>query len=365
MEFGKLIGTFFLQPLLWLGVLWTFINYFLRIKNDRKDFRIALNKDNFEIRHFIKKGISWGVICSVISFLVGVLIPMKLIFMYELLASIALIFIRKVDFSTIPLFIIGMIALFQKSEYLPSILILIGLNYCVKRQLISDQGSIWLSPHVVVNNRRQRKIVQYSWSEFTVLPLILYIPGKEMGQFFHLLPLITFGHLRFNFFILPFFVGSVGLVNKVIISQRIVDYQKQNTILSLFSFTLAIIALILPQLRVLLFGIMILSIVGIHCYQLVKKNKMHSQYGETSEGIRVIAIRPETPAAKMNLNPGDVILTCNNQPVQNENQFYQALQLNSAYCHLKVKTPNGDLKITESAIYKDSPYELGIVQFTN
>lgn len=364
MEFGKLIGTFLLQPLLWLGVLWTFVSYSLRMKNDRQDFKVALNKDNFEIRHFLKKGILWGVICSIISFSVGIIIPMKLIFLYEILASIAVLFIQKIDLSTLPLFIIGIIEAFYNSKYLPFILILLGLNYWVKRQLINDQSSIWLSPHIVINNRRQRKIVQYSWSEFTVLPLFLYIPGKETRHFFHCLPLITLGHVHFSLFVLPFFVGSAGLISKLVISQQMKNAKKQNMILSLFSFIFAIIALI-TKLKVLVFGITIVLVIGMHCYQFIKSAGKHSRYGENSEGVLVIAIRPETPAAKMSLNPGDIILTCNNQPVQNENQFYQALQLNSAYCHLKVKSLNGDLKITESAIYNDSPYELGIVQFTD
>ena len=47
MEFLKLIGTFLIQPLLWLGILWTGVCYALRIRSDRRNFKIALNKDCF------------------------------------------------------------------------------------------------------------------------------------------------------------------------------------------------------------------------------------------------------------------------------------------------------------------------------
>lgn len=365
MEFCKLIGTFFIQPLLWLGIGWTFVSYLLRIKSDRKNFKVALNKDYFEIRHFLKKGLLWGIVCSLISLLVGTFLPMKSVILYEILASITVLFVQRVDLSTIPIFIVGVVTMFCSPQYLPSILILLGLNYLVKQRLIGDQSAIWLSPHIVINNRRQRKIVHYSWSEFTVLPLFLYIPGNGTEKILHFWPLITFGDVHLSLFVLPFFVGSVGLVDKSIIDQKIIGEKKQIGLLSLFSLAFAVIAFIFPHLRILVFELMIILTVGMHCYRVIQKIGMHSQYGETSEGIRVISIRPGTPAEKMNLHPGDIILTCNGHPVQNENQFYQALQLNSAYCHLKVKTLNGDLKITESAIYKDSPYELGIVQFTS
>ena len=60
---------------------------------------------------------------------------------------------------------------------------------------------------------------------------------------------------------------------------------------------------------------------------------------------------------------GDVILTCNNRVVNSEEEFYQALQLNSAYCHVKVRTYEGDLRIAESAIFMDSPHEIGLILF--
>jgi len=33
------------------------------------------------------------------------------------------------------------------------------------------------------------------------------------------------------------------------------------------------------------------------------------------------------------------------------------------YCHLRVKTQSGDIKITESAIFEDSPHNLGVMTF--
>ncbi|MEG0496850.1 MAG: PDZ domain-containing protein, partial [Carnobacterium sp.] len=79
------------------------------------------------------------------------------------------------------------------------------------------------------------------------------------------------------------------------------------------------------------------------------------------EGLKVIAVRPDTPAEKMNIIVGDTLISCNNQELETEDDFYQALSKNSVYCHLKVKGPDGELRLTETALYADSPHEIGIV----
>ena len=76
-----------------------------------------------------------------------------------------------------------------------------------------------------------------------------------------------------------------------------------------------------------------------------------------------MAVRQDTPAQKMGLEPGDIILECNKQHVTTENELYEALQDNAAYCRMKVRTYDGQLKLAESAIYSDSPHEIGLVLF--
>ncbi len=44
-------------------------------------------------------------------------------------------------------------------------------------------------------------------------------------------------------------------------------------------------------------------------------------------------------------------------------ELYEALQKSPAYCRLKVKNFEGELKLAESAIYADSPHEIGLVLF--
>lgn len=74
----------------------------------------------------------------------------------------------------------------------------------------------------------------------------------------------------------------------------------------------------------------------------------------------MIGIQPGTPAAKMDLDVGDVILTVNGIQVTNEDQFYRAISTSPTYCRFKVRDRNDQLKMTESAIFKNSPHEIGV-----
>nr|WP_321316102.1 PDZ domain-containing protein [uncultured Ligilactobacillus sp.] len=363
MEIIKVIGEFFIQPLLWLGILYTLLLYQLRIKNERNNFRIAINKDWYEIRHFVKKGLVWGLILSIFSVIIGIFIPIKYVFIYEIFAMVSMLFLPVIDLSALPLYILGVIS-YQHGEISSSIfMLLLSLNYFMKAHLTGKNDKIWFSPRER-QGKRGRRIVQYCFHELTVLPLLILIPGNLVSNF-KFIPLIHFGELKFSFFILPFFVGSVGKIFKETAKNALEYYRKQNMLMCLIAFAGFIIGTIFPKSSLVLTIFILLASVWMIFKRKKKDEKSNQWYVETNMGIRIVAIRPDTPAAKMNLEPGDIILNCNGRHVTNENQFYAALQLNSAYCHLKLKTFNGDLKIAEGAIYNDSPYELGIVLFQN
>jgi len=103
---------------------------------------------------------------------------------------------------------------------------------------------------------------------------------------------------------------------------------------------------------------------------ILAQHRYHDQhqqfwFSDTDQGVRVIGLRPNTPADKLNLSIGDVILECNRQPVHSEAQFYAALLTSPTYVHLKVRNVQQQLIITETAIYNGAPHELGIVLFTD
>ncbi|WP_439645401.1 PDZ domain-containing protein [Lacticaseibacillus nasuensis] len=100
---------------------------------------------------------------------------------------------------------------------------------------------------------------------------------------------------------------------------------------------------------------------GVNAMSLYLGNNYISR---TDLGVRLIAVQPGTPAAKMHLQAGDIVLTCNGRAVRDAASLYAAIQTQPTYCRLKVQRFDGALELTETAIFQGAPHELGMITFT-
>ena len=370
----KLIGSYLLTPVLWLGILYVIISYNQRINKERKQFRVAINKDFYEGRNFIKYGLFFFVMGSLISMILGLTLPTNSVYIYQILVVLAFLIN---GFSTtsmllvmtaagilelvVPRFITFFGDVFPEISG-PSWLLLIFISILADYYLTRNMKKHPLSPRIK-SGKRGRNIATYLGRETIVFPLLVLIPSGTLSSTLNFWPVFNIGNQKFSLILFPIFIStSVKVIKRA--KERVIQDKLKNTEL-LLGLTFILIVLTKFMSRLFLISLIILTVVSIFFeIKLRKKEKdANSWYVETDEGIRIISVQPETPAAKMKLQPGDVILTCNNRVVNSEEEFYQALQLNSAYCHVKVRTYEGDLRIAESAIFMDSPHEIGLILF--
>ena len=370
----KLIGSYLLTPVLWLGILYVIISYNQRINKERKQFRVAINKDFYEGRNFIKYGLFFFVMGSLISMILGLTLPTNSVYIYQIL--IVLAFLIN-GFSTtsmllvmtaagilelvVPRFITFFGDVFPEISG-PSWLLLIFISILADYYLTRNMKKHPLSPRIK-SGKRGRNIATYLGRETVVFPLLALIPSGTLSSTLNFWPVFNIGNQKFSLILFPIFIStSVKVIKRA--KERVIQDKLKNTEL-LLGLTFVLIVLTKFMSKLFLISLIILTVVSIFLeIKLRKKEKnANSWYVETDEGIRIISVQPETPAAKMKLQPRDVILTCNNRVVNSEEEFYQALQLNSAYCHVKVRTYEGDLRIAESAIFMDSPHEIGLILF--
>lgn len=370
----KLIGSYLLTPVLWLGILYVIISYNQRINKERKQFRVAINKDFYEGRNFIKYGLLFFVIGSLISMILGLTLPTNSVYIYQILVVLAFLIN---GFSTtsmllvmtaagilelvVPRFITFFGDVFPEISG-PSWLLLIFISILADYYLTRNMKKHPLSPKIK-SGKRGRNIATYLGRETVVFPLLALIPSGTLSSTLNFWPVFNIGNQKFSLILFPIFIStSVKVIKRA--KERVIQDKLKNIEL-LLGLTFVLIVLTKFMSKLFLISLIILTVVSIFIeIKLRKKEKdADSWYVETDEGIRIISVQPETPAAKMKLQPGDVILTCNNRVVNSEEEFYQALQLNSAYCHVKVRTYEGDLRIAESAIFMDSPHEIGLILF--
>ncbi len=370
----KLIGSYLLTPVLWLGILYVIISYNQRINKERKQFRVAINKDFYEGRNFIKYGLFFFVIGSLISMILGLTLPTNSVYIYQILVVLAFLIN---GFSTTSMLLVmtaaGILELVVPrfitffGDVFPEIsgsswLLLIFISLLADYYLTRNMKKHPLSPRIK-SGKRGRNIATYLGRETVVFPLLALIPSGTLSSTLNFWPVFNIGNQKFSLILFPIFIStSVKVIKRA--KERVIQDKLKNTEL-LLGLTFVLIVLTKFMSKLFLISLIILTVVSIFLeIKLRKKEKdANSWYVETDEGIRIISVQPETPAAKMKLQPGDVILTCNNRVVNSEEEFYQALQLNSAYCHVKVRTYEGDLRIAESAIFMDSPHEIGLILF--
>ncbi|RKD21821.1 hypothetical protein BEP19_14500 [Ammoniphilus oxalaticus] len=82
---------------------------------------------------------------------------------------------------------------------------------------------------------------------------------------------------------------------------------------------------------------------------------------QLGEGAVVLAVFPDTPAAKMGITSGDVLMKVNDQPITSSKDLYPALQLNSAFCKMEVRNIEGHMKYAQRAVYEGEHHQLGLI----
>lgn len=379
MQFLTNIVLFFVQPLFLVGILMTFFSYQLRLKNERQNFRIAIDRDFYEGRHFIKHGALFFIIGSIFALVFGLALPPQTLILYQIIALIALLFVDHSDLSLAAVLVTGVITLiFTQTQLAPDnfflqhlipvklttnfssvLLLLTALLALFQAILARDNKPQWFSPKIF-EGKRGRRIAGYTWRDFTVFPLIMFIPNTNFTSW---QDLTNIGQYGSRLLIIPLFVGAFCKIYKQQPKEALKLQQKQSILVAVLAAILAVVAFIFPNIGFYTLSGLLLVLIAQAFRRLKADHDAKRWYVETTEGVRIVAVKPDTPAAKMRLEVGDIILECNGIKVTTGDELYEALQKEPAYCRLKVKNFEGELKLAESAIYSDSPHEIGLVLF--
>ncbi len=178
------------------------------------------------------------------------------------------------------------------------------------------------------------------------------------------MPLFQVNNHLYAILLVPILIGLKFTVKRSVPKELLRALSKSMYVIAAVGIILSFVGYFVPKI---ILPAIILLLIGYYVVLAKAKHddaKPDFEYSEVMDGVRVIGIQPETPAAKMDLKVGDVILEVNGIKVTNEDEFYRALSTNSTYCRFKVRDRNDQLKITESAIFKNSPHEIGVKTYT-
>ncbi|ALO03651.1 hypothetical protein N7X57_02865 [Lactiplantibacillus paraplantarum] len=388
MQVLKIFELFLLQPLVWLGLLRSYLTAKRRVKNERQYFHSAINPQLVEVRHFLVDGCLLGILMTAISLVLGLVVAPIWVVIYEVVAAISLIIIPG---ALVPVTAFGLswLVYWAMSPELTTVggvlqrhgfattsmsgnlvvngLILLAIVLATTAILLRWHDQDGRSPQLQPDQRGKR-LVRYQWQQLVVLPVGVLIPGDWLHAVFSWWPVFMVGERSFSILLLPLLIGTSVRVYKQlpqIAWRQLASRFSWVAVVSVLVAIIARFAALSPQWLLALMGVVVVLTWGILAQHRYHDRHQQFRYADTEQGVRVIGLRPHTPADKLNLDLGDIILECNRQPVNTEAQFYAALLKSPTYVHLKVRNRQQELIITETAIYNGAPHELGIVLFTD
>lgn len=370
---------FLCQPLIWLGVILNLLKRRHRLKYERVHFRSLINSNYSENKIFIISFLSFGIIGSLLSYLISFKLSVPLILMCELIAIVVLLVPYNLFASyavLLPIIVFLFLDLFININsyyynFLNSFSLINGsdLLFLVTLFVLFTGIFLYLNQNAVTPkikiNRRGNRFSGLEFNNFTIFPLLVFIPSNVLNDFITNVPSINIGGHQFTFVLFPIVIGFRLTSFKFLTNEMIGDYARHLIILAGLGIVFLVVGYFYEPIFIPAILVMIILYIFTYFYLKRKHYSNEAYIEEAVDGVRVVAIRPNTPADKMKLNPGDIITEVNGFKVRNDDEMYQALQQKSTYCHLKIRTRKNRIEIKETAIFADAPHEIGIVMFNN
>lgn len=379
--FGLFYGLFTPMALItWVAIIRSYLSYRGRINRERTLFHSAIDSDYYEGRHFIQMSLTIGLLASVVSLISGAVLPLSWAVIYPLIGVAVVLLVPRV-MTIVPLLLTTIVAAGWQSTIdarLPKWLLQLGYQVNAPNMLgvlalttiatgglayfLSRNAGSHLSPKIEYN-KRKTMVAVYPFNELTIAPVAVLVPGNWFSSHLPWWPVLNVGGHSVAFLVLPLLIGAGITVKHMLPATFFANLAKRLWWLTGLGVVMVIGLRFFTDwalIGAVGYGVIALLVVT---GSLIADRRQSFSNSQVMNGIRVIGIQPHSPAAKMNLVVGDVILEVNGQAVSNEDDFYRALITNATYCRLKVRDRNDQLKMTETAIFQGAAHEIGIKTF--
>ncbi len=381
---------FFIQPVFILGILYAWFNRNQRVNYSRSQFRVNFNRSNFELTDFLLTGIVPGIILSIVFFLLGIPVTIKWIVLYQLVAITFLLiggsrlihpiftflmasllyfsldyFEVSIPWSNLQnilneeIFTLNLQSSSETSGMINTLLIALVLLIVALWTMQKNRGNR-IFP-ILGKSKRGKTVALYPNKTLWVLPLVVLVPGHVVETMFNWWPVFEIGEQTYSILMLPVLMGFHYTVSTQRISEATSLLQKEFSWLAVAGLALFVgtyfFSMILPIVMILLlfFGIMILY------RHRQRENQWSYRYGPVDEGLKVIAVRADSPAERLNLAVGDVIMTINEVEMVDQTAFDEVIAFNRSYIKMKVKRSDGEIVIAETPLYDNDFNNLGLL----
>lgn len=366
----------FLNPLFWILIFFIFGYYKRSAEMQQRMFgRVVVNPSEMVVLSTLF-GTLGGVIGSLIVVMLGVCVSEAgLIYIWPLALLLMLVHPRYMCFS----YAGGIISLFSLVFGFPKIdvaglMALVAVLHLIESLLIYFTGYINAVP-VFLKEKEHGLIGGFSLQEFWPVPIILLvillshqIPAESMVQMPDWWPLIQPPQSVLNaqeaiFMMFP--VVAVLGYSDIALTRNPKSRCRASAInLLFFSTILMVLAVLASYYKAFAFLAALFSPIAHELLIIFGKNferRKAPLFVAPSEGERVLDVMKDSPAQKLGLKPGDIILQVNGRDISNLSVLNEIMSEFPTFVWVKIKTPDGKIKEAQMQAYPSGINSLGVI----
>jgi hypothetical protein len=375
---AKAIGYVFINPIFYLLLFVTIYLGLKRVEKERNEFQTRV----FDVVEDLKTAFGFGVILSLlfslvalfigISFSVEVLVVLVAVYFIllvpcrprlltpSLVLGLAIMMLMILPHFTTSISLIDNLFASVQARSFGQLLLLLAMLIIAEAILIMKSGTKKTSPFHLLS-KRGRLIGAHESNKLWLFPMIFFMP-QSSGMFSpNWWPSLTVAGESYTIIMFPFIIGFYQLVKGKLPEQAI--FTAGLRVLLLGGLVLIGVALsyYYPLVIPIIVGLAIVCREGLYLYErYIDQNSLHF-FTNHKEGIMILGVIPQSPAAKMRIRVGEMVHKVNGKKVTNENEFYAALQINSAFCKLEVLDDAGEIRFANRALFDGDHHELGLI----
>ncbi|WP_368657964.1 PDZ domain-containing protein [Metabacillus halosaccharovorans] len=366
------IGRFFIHPLFYLFFLISFMYGMLRIKRERSSFHIRVQDIYDEMKFTYTKGLLIGLFVSIAIFALGLSLPFGTVVILAIITAVLSFTLQLRWLSaafTIGLTLLAVAFMPDRFESffvgfsgtsLASLSILAGILLVAEGILVMRTAHQNTSPFLKTSTRGL-PIGIHQANRTWMLPLLLLVPGGDLTSSLAWWPVLSINGEPFLLLVIPFFLGFSQRVQGSLPKESINTTGQRVMWLGVITLVLAAGSIWWTPLAIIAVGIAMVGREFITIRQRMNDASAAFYFSKRDHGLMILGILPQSPAEKMNLKVGEIIMKVNGYSVHTVDEFYQALQKNRAFCKLEVIGFNGEIRFDQRALYDGEHHELGIL----
>ena len=379
-ELLKGVLRLFMNPLLYITIIFTVLLGYRRVIRERQSFKIRIHWGLSETIRLLREGWLAAFCVSLFSLLVGIVLPMEYIMLVTVLSILFVVSFYYQLASVVYPFGIAFLVLWVtftqnwgftlfgftinasdfKLSMLSSIPLLIGILLIAEGMLVQKYGADLASPRLQ-RTARGLKAVTFLSKRLWILPVFLVIPGDTITSFVSYWPVFSLGGENYGFILFPIVIGFQQRARKMLPMYFYPQMGRTIVLLGALVFVEGVISYFYPILGLASVLVAIIGRILISVIYGLSERKGKFAVTPQNEGVVIAAILPNSPAEAMGLQIGETIRKVNGESVHSEEELYRALQQNAAQCKIEVLDIDGEVRLRQHIVFHHDHFRIGLL----